>query len=287
MTSETMPQEETPQRPAAPGERLRALLRSGRPTVLPGVFDALSARLASEAGHDALYMSGFAVSASRAALPDTGLLTMTEMVNQATSIVAATGLPILADGDTGYGNAESVARTIRSYEQAGTAGVHIEDMLWPRQATTVISRADMVARIEAAQRARRDESFLIVGRTDAYDTLGIDEALQRVKLLDDVGVDAISVHSLTRREQFLRLRDATELPLVANIVEGLTELESASEFADIGYDIVLFSITALRCVIQETLALYQELARFGSLRTNEHRLTSLNETMSLLSASPA
>lgn len=254
----------------------------GRPLLLPGVFDALSARLAAAAGFEALYMSGFGVSASRSALPDAGLLTMTEMVDEATAIVDATSVPLLADADTGYGGLASVARTVRRFEQAGVAGIHLEDTLWPREGRQVLSREGMIERVEAALAARRNASFLIVGRTDAYDTLGLDEAISRARLLEATGVDAVFVHSLTRKAEFARLRDVTELPLVANVVEGLTEVDELAAFGELGYELVIFSITALRRAVHATLGLYRELAECGHVRGRRDELASLEETLSLL-----
>jgi 2,3-dimethylmalate lyase len=250
--------------------------------VIPGAYDALSARLAATAGFRSVYMSGFGVSASRAALPDGGLLTMSEMVDQATAIVEATSVPVLADADTGYGSPASVARTIRRYEQAGVAGVHLEDSLWPRETQRVASRETMIARIEAAVGARRDNSFLIVGRTDAYDTLGLDEAIGRVRLLEGLGVDAIFVHSLTTRDEFLRVRDATSIPLVANVVDGLTEVVDKAEFAELGYDAIIYSISALRAAMRAVLNVYRELAATGYLHRQRECLLSIEETVSLL-----
>ena len=265
-----------------PGERLRSLLGVGRPLLLPGVFDSLSARLADAAGFEALYMSGFGVSASRSALPDDGLLTMTEMVDEATAIVEATSVPLLADADTGYGGLASVARTVRRFEQAGVAGIHLEDTLWPREGRQVTTRGEMVERVEAALAARRNSSFLIVGRTDAYDTLGLDEAISRALLLEAAGVDAVFVHSLTRKAEFARLREVTELPLLANVVEGLTEVDELAAFGELGYELVIFSITALRCAMRATLGLYRELAESGHVRDAHVDLMSLEETLSLL-----
>jgi 2-methylisocitrate lyase-like PEP mutase family enzyme len=270
-----------------PGERLRSLLGVGSPLLLPGVFDALSARLAAAAGFEALYMSGFGVSASRSALPDAGLLTMTEMVDEATAIVDATSVPLPADADTGYGGLASVARTVRRFEQAGVAAIHLEDTLWPREGGQVLSREGMVERVEAALAARLNASFLIVGRTDAYDTLGLDEAISRALLLEAAGVDAVFVHSLTRKIEFARLRDVTELPLLANVVEGLTEIDELSAFAELGYELVIFSITALRRAVRATLGLYRELAEFGHVHDQHDDLASVEETLSLLEAADA
>lgn len=265
------------------GSRFRALLEQRRPLLIPGVYDALSARLAVAAGFRSVYMSGFGVSASRAAFPDAGLLTMSEMVDEATSIVEATDVPVLADADTGYGNVANVARTIRRYEQAGVAGVHLEDSLWPRNGQRVASRGTMIARIEAAVGARRDDSFVIVGRTDAYDTLGFAEAIKRVRLLERLGVDAIFVHSLKTRDEFARLREATATPLVANVVDGLTEVSGAAEFAELGYEAIIFSVSALRAAMRAALSVYRELAEAGTLHRQHEMLLSVDETVSLVS----
>lgn len=196
-------------------------------------------------------------------------------------------MPLLADADTGYGGLASVARTIRRFEQAGVAGIHVEDTLWPREGRQVLSREGMVERVEAALAARRNASFLIVGRTDAYDTLGFNEAISGARLLEAAGVDAVFVHSLTRTTEFARLRDMTELPLLANVVEGLTEVDELSAFAELGYELVIFSITALRRAMLATLGLYRELAEFGHVRGRHDDLASLEETLPLLEAAHA
>ena len=267
---------------APAGAQLRSLLRSEHPLVLPGVFDAISARLAASAGFPALYMSGFGVGACRAALPDDGLLTMTETTDQASAIIDATNLPVLADADTGYGHLGSVARAVRRYEQVGVAGIHIEDLAYPKRGAQVVSRAEMVDRVEAALAARRASSFMIVGRTDSLDELGIEDAVDRARLLAQAGADAVFVHSLTQKGQFKRVRDAVDVPLVASVVEGLTEPTSAAEMEELGYEIVLFPISVLRGTIPRTLELYRELALHGALGVKASSLLALDELDALL-----
>jgi 2-methylisocitrate lyase-like PEP mutase family enzyme len=266
----------------AAGGRLRELARTEAPLVLPGVYDALSARLATAAGFRALYMSGYAVSASRAALPDDGLLTMSEMIEQAAAIVAASSLPVLADADAGYGDLASVARTVRRYEQVGVAGVHVEDVVQPKRGARVVSRRDMLRRIDAALSARADPAFVVVGRTDSYDTLGLDEAIVRARLLARAGVDVVFVHSLTRRSDFLRLREAVDAPLLMNVIDGITDVTSAEGARELGYALVIFSISALRLRIRSELGLYQTLAGSGQVGRLVSSLGSLDESERLL-----
>jgi 2-methylisocitrate lyase-like PEP mutase family enzyme len=259
------------------GARLRELVHTTAPLVLPGVYDALSARLATRAGFQALYMSGFAVSASRAALPDDGLLTMSEMTDQAAAIASATPLPVLADADAGYGSLASAARAIQRYEQAGVAGVHLEDVVQPKQGTRIVSKREMLRRIDTAMEARADPSFVVVGRTDAYDTLGLDEAIVRARLLARAGVDAVFVHSLTGRSEFLRLREAVDCLLLMNIVEGVTEVASVEDARELGYGLVIFPISAIRLRMRSEFEMYGALARAGGIGRRVSRLASLEE----------
>lgn len=263
--------------PETAGRQLRDLIIGGQTLVLAGVFDALSARLALAAGFRALYMSGAGVSASRAALPDNGLLTMTEMSDEAEAIVSATNLPVLADADTGYGDSGSVRRTVRRYERAGVGGMHIEDLTFPKHGVDVVSRIEMVERVEAALAARTDPSLMIVGRTDSLDTLGLDEAMERARMLESIGVDAVFVHGLSQRNQFDRVRKAISVPLVANLVEDVTEVASAAEVKEAGYEIAIFSISALRAAMKAAMSVYGELVQNGRLSSPSSELLPLNE----------
>jgi 2-methylisocitrate lyase-like PEP mutase family enzyme len=268
------------------GARFRELLAEHSPLVLPGVFDALSARTAAASGFEAVYMSGFGTSASRMALPDNGLLTMSEMVDQAASIVEATALPVLADADAGYGGPASMERTVRRYEQAGVAAIHLEDTVSPKRGLYVVSRTEMVERIEASLGARTDPSFFVVGRTDAYDTLGFDEAIERARLLASAGVDAVFVHSLTQYSEFDRLRKAVDVPLLMNIVEGVTQPESSEEAARLGYELVVFSISCLRRVVSVEIETYSRLREEGRLTSLRETFAPLDEVAALLNGEP-
>ncbi len=171
---------------AAGGPRLRALLAGSDPVLAPGAYDALSARLVERAGFPAVYMTGFGVSASLVGLPDAGLLTMTEMAEQARRLVDAVSVPVIADADTGYGNPINVIRTVQMYERAGVAAIHLEDQVAPKkcghtEGKQVIPAKEMAEKVRAAVAARRSEDFLIIARTDARAIEGLDAALERAR----------------------------------------------------------------------------------------------------------
>ena len=173
-------------RPAAARPRLRELLAQPEPLVAPGAYDALSARLVEQAGFDVVYMTGFGTTAALAGRPDVGLLTGTEMIDNARRIAAAVDVPVIADADTGYGNAINVVRTVQAYEQAGVAGIHIEDHVMPKKCghmsgKAVIPADEMVGKIRAAVAARRDPDFLLIARTDAAAVEGLSAAIERAR----------------------------------------------------------------------------------------------------------
>ncbi|MDH5556702.1 MAG: isocitrate lyase/PEP mutase family protein, partial [Alphaproteobacteria bacterium] len=205
--------------------KLRALLDSGEIVQMPAVFDALSARLVAEAGFEASFMSGFAVSAARLALPDTGLLSYGEIVDQGRNICAAVDIPVIGDGDTGYGNAVNVKRTVRGYAQAGFAAVMIEDQQWPKRCghtkgKAVVEFDEAVARIKAAADARDEGAgIMILARTDARGTHGMDEALRRAEAFKKAGADMLFVEAPESEEEMRLI--CREIPgwHLANMVE--------------------------------------------------------------------
>src|ERR671916_638414 len=211
----------------APRARLRELLAGPLPVVAPGAYDALSARLVEQAGFDVVYMTGFGTTASLIGRPDVGLLGGAEMVDNARRIVAAVDVPVIADADTGYGNAINVVRTVRSYEQAGVAGIQLEDQVMPKKCghmsgKLLIGADEMVGKVRAAAEARRDPDLLIVARTDAVAVTGTDDAIARARAFADAGADVLFVEAPTSEADIERV--ATELrgaaPLVFNWAEG-------------------------------------------------------------------
>src|SRR3970040_1677716 len=203
--------------------RLRTLLARPGCLVVPGVADAFAARMVKMEGFEAVYMTGFGTRLPRLRAPDVGLLTASEMIDNAGRIVDASGLPVVADADTGYGNPINTRRTIRDYEKAGVAGVHIEDQAWPKRCghlagKRVIPTAEMVAKIKAACDARRDPDFVIITRTDAIAIEGLDAALERGERYREAGADVLFIEAPVGREQVERVaKHFKGMPLLYNL----------------------------------------------------------------------
>jgi 2,3-dimethylmalate lyase len=237
----------------SPRARLRALLATPGPVIAPGAYDALSARLIEHAGFDLVYMTGFGSTASLLGRPDVGLLSATEMIDNAGRIASAVELPVLADADTGYGNAINVLRTVTAYEQAGVAGLHLEDQVSPKRCghlsgKAVIDVEEMVGKIEAAVAARRDPDLLLIARTDAAAVEGLDAALERARRYVAAGADALFVEAPTSEADIARV--AGELrglaPLVFNWAEGgRTPPLPLARIAELGFALVIFPIGTL------------------------------------------
>ena len=237
--------------------RLRELLSSNKLITMPGCYDAMSARLIERAGFEATFMGGFAVSASRIGMPDTGLISYTEMLDQGTNICAAVSIPVIGDGDTGYGNALNVQRTVRGYARAGFACVMIEDQVAPKRCghtrgKQTVDREEARARIQAAVDAREaGNDILVMARTDANATEGFDEALERARMFIEVGADITFLEAPTDEEQMRTY--CAEVPgyKMANMVEqGDTPLLSPAALQEIGYNIAIYPITLILAGIQ-------------------------------------
>ncbi|HET9063444.1 MAG TPA: isocitrate lyase/PEP mutase family protein [Candidatus Binatia bacterium] len=238
--------------PSSPADRLRALLAKPGLLAMPCCFDALSAKLIEEAGFPLTFMSGFAVSAARAALPDTGLLSYGEMVAQGRDICAAVSIPVIGDADTGYGNAVNVKRTVRGYAAAGFACAMIEDQLWPKRCghtrgKQVVARAEALARVRAAADARDEGAgILVMARTDARTMLGLDEALSRAYGFVEAGADIVFVEAPETEAEMARI--CAEVPghHLANMVEGgRTPVLPPDRLAALGFKIAAYPLTLL------------------------------------------
>jgi carboxyvinyl-carboxyphosphonate phosphorylmutase len=258
-------------RPPAARPRLRELLARPEPLLAPGAYDALSARLIEQTGFDVVYMTGFGSTASLVGRPDVGLLTGTEMVDNARRIVAAVDLPVIADADTGYGNAINVVRTVQAYEQAGVAGIHLEDQVMPKKCghmsgKAVIPADEMVGKIRAAVAARRDPDFLLIARTDAAAVEGLPAALDRARAYAAAGADVLFVEAPTSEDDIARV--ATELsgvaPLVFNWAEGgRTPPMPLAQIAELGFALVLFPIGTLLAATEGIRRLLETLRADG------------------------
>ena len=256
----------------APRARLRELLAGPAPVVAPGSYDALSARLVEQTGFDVVYMTGFGTTASLIGRPDVGLLSGSEMIDNARRIVAAVGLPVIADADTGYGNAINVVRTVQGYEQAGVAAIHLEDQVMPKKCghmsgKAVIGLDEMAGKIRAAVAARRDPDLLLIARTDAAAVEGLDAAIVRARAYADAGADLLFVEAPTSDDDVARV--AAELqgvaPLVFNWAEGgRTPPLPLPRIAELGFSLVLFPIGTLLAATAGIRALLATLRADGT-----------------------
>jgi 2,3-dimethylmalate lyase len=258
--------------PTSPRRRLRELLAGGAPVVAPGSYDALSARLVEQAGFDVVYMTGFGSTASLAGRPDVGLLTGTEMADNVRRIVAAVDVPVIADADTGYGNAVNVIRTVQTYEQAGVAGLHLEDQVMPKKCghmsgKAVIGADEMAGKIAAAVAARRDPDLVIIARTDAAAVHGFDDAIARARTFAEAGADLLFVEAPTSEDDIARVAQelAGVAPLVFNWAEGgRTPPLPLSRVAELGFSLVLFPIGTLLAAAAGIQAMLADLKANGT-----------------------
>jgi len=254
----------------SPGKRFRELLARPQILVVPGAFDALSAKLAERAGFEAVYMTGAGTVNAVAGLPDIGLLSLTEVASNAGYIANAVRIPVFADADTGYGNALNVMRTVRTYEQAGLAGLHIEDQVSPKRCGHVAGKEcvpldEMVGKIRAAAAARSDPDFVIIARTDSKAPLGFDEAVKRGRAYAAAGADIVFPEALQTKEEFAAYAREIQAPLLANMTEfGKTPYLTAKEFEELGYRIVIYAVSALRVALKAMQAFYADLRRNGT-----------------------
>jgi 2,3-dimethylmalate lyase len=252
--------------------RLRALLAENRCIVAPGVADAFAARLVALEGFDAIYMTGFGTSLTRLGMPDVGLLTASEMVDNAYRIADASGLPLVADADTGYGNPINTRRTIRDYEKAGVAGVHIEDQSWPKRCghlagKRVIPAAEMVAKIKAACDARRDPDFVIIARCDAIAIEGLEAALERGARYREAGADMLFIEAPVGRAEVEKVAARFKgVPLLYNMAaSGKTPDLPADELGRLGFRLAIYPNWLLLAAIPAMQNLLNELKRTGSI----------------------
>jgi 2,3-dimethylmalate lyase len=251
--------------------RLRELLASGETILAPGAFDALSARLVEEAGFPAVYMTGFGTSAALLGRPDVGLLTMTEMADNAARIAGCVDIPLIADADTGYGNPINVIRTVGAYEAAGAAGIHIEDQVAPKkcghmEGKLVIPAREMVQKVRAAVEARTDPDFVIIARTDARAVEGLDSALDRASQYRDAGADVLFVEAVVSENEAAQVTRALPgVPLLFNWAEGgKTPPVSLDRLRELGYRVVIFPISTLLAATAAMRQILGEIARTGT-----------------------
>jgi methylisocitrate lyase len=270
---------------------LRRALRKGC-VAMPGAFNAATARLVERSGFGAVYVSGAGLANATAGVPDIGLLTLTEVAQLAGYIADAVNIPALADADTGFGGVDQVARTVQAFERAGLAGMHLEDQVFPKRCghlagKEVVPDDEMIAKIRAATRARRDRDFLLVARTDARAVEGFDAAVKRARTYLEAGADAIFPEALQSAKEFREFARQVRAPLLANMTEfGRSPLLSVPQLAALGYRMVIFPLTAFRVTMKAAEQCLHELQRRGTQRAWLPRMQTRQELYDLLGYDP-
>jgi methylisocitrate lyase len=237
------------------GQRLR-ILAEDTTLMIPGAFDALVGRMIESAGYPAMYLSGAAFSAGTLALPDIGLFTLSELVEQTRRLTSRVSIPLIVDADTGFGEPVNVERTVEELEAAGAAAIQLEDQRLPKRCghlsgKSLVEPGEMCAKLRAAVRARRDDDLVLIARTDARGVSGMDEALDRARAYLEAGADWIFPEALADRDEFERFSAEIDAPLIANMTEfGRSPLLGVEELAQMGYAAVLFPVTLLRVAMK-------------------------------------
>src|SRR3954453_4967471 len=233
-----------------PAQQIRDLVANDT-VLMPGVYDALTARIAARVGFDIVFISGYSVSAARLGEPDFGFLTQTEMADAARSVCRVSNAPVIVDADTGYGNAVNVLRTVRDLQDAGAAGVFLEDQVWPKKCghmagKRVVPTEEHAAKIRAAVDGRGDRDLFVVARTDARQPLGLDAAIERCLAYKEAGADALFVEAPQSVEELERVAAALPGPLVANMIErGATPHLTRSQLRDLGFNLIVCPLAGL------------------------------------------
>lgn len=273
--------------PAAKRATLRSALASSKIQLFPGAFNPLSAKLIQDRGFDGVYISG-AVIAADLGLPDVGLTTLTEAATRARQISRMTDLPTLVDADTGFGEPLNVARTVHELEDAGVAGLHIEDQVNPKRCghldgKSVVDAAAASKRIRAAVDARRDPNLVIMARTDIRAIEGMAAAIDRAKMLVDAGADAIFPEAMKTLAEFAAMRAAVNVPILANMTEfGKSELFSTEQLADVGINLVIYPVSLLRLAMGAAERGLETIRREGCLTSELPQMQTRQRLYELL-----
>lgn len=269
----------------------RQLLKKGT-LVMPGAFNAAVALLIEKIGFEAVYISGAGLANGMAGFPDIGLLTMTEVVQQAGYIASAVNIPAIADADTGYGELPNIERTVKTFEKSGVAGIHIEDQEFPKRCGHVSGKVvapeeEMEEKIRAACDARDDSDFLIIARTDSRAVSGIEDAIERAKRYKDAGADVIFPEALESRREFEVFAKEVKATLMANMTDfGKTPYISVKEFEEMGYSIVIFPMTPFRVAMKAIEEALIELKVTGTQKGFIHKMQTRKELYKLLRYEP-
>jgi len=264
-------------------KNLKSMLKSKKPLVIPGVYDALGAKIAQKVGFDAMFQTGYGTSATLFGMPDYGFIGATETVDNARRICRAASVPVIVDSDTGYGNALSVWKLVKELESAGASGIFLEDQKWPKrcghmQGKDVVTQEEYTEKLSAAIDARESKDFIIVARTDARATKGLDEAIERGKQNKKTGADAVFVEAPRSINEMKKIGKEINAPLVANMIEGgATPLSSAEALSKMGFNIILYPLSVLYANTFATMNILQELKKTGNTSKYKQKVVNFDQ----------
>ena len=269
-------------------KKLSSMIKSKKPLVIPGVYDAIGAKIAEKVGFDAMFQTGYGTSATLFGMPDYGFIGATETVDNARRISNAISVPLIVDSDTGYGNALSVWKLVKELESTGAAGIFLEDQKWPKrcghmQGKEVIPQEEYTEKLGAAIDARENKDFIIVARTDARATEGLDKAIERGLQNKKTGADAIFIEAPRTLNEMKKIGKEIKAPLVANMIEGgATPMNSAQTLNKIGFNIVLYPLSVLFANTFATMNILQELKNKGTTSKYKQKVVNFDQFNSLV-----
>ena len=263
---------------------IRKLLNDkSKSLVIPGVYDAIGAKIVEKVGFEAMFQTGYGTSATLLGMPDYGFIGSTETVDNARRICHAVSIPVIVDADTGYGNALSVNKLVRELETAGASGIFLEDQKWPKRCghmkgKEVIPKDEYAEKLQAALDARSTKDFIIVARTDARATEGLDKAIERGLFYKKIGADAIFIEAPKTIREMQKIGNSIDAPLVANMIEGgATPISSKSKLHSMGFKIVLYPLSVLFSNTFATFQTLEELKRFGITKKSKKRMVNFDQ----------
>jgi methylisocitrate lyase len=263
---------------------IKKLLKDkSKPLVIPGVYDAIGAKVVEKVGFEAMFQTGYGTSATLLGMPDYGFIGSTETVDNARRICHAVSVPVIVDADTGYGNALSVHKLVNELETAGASGIFLEDQKWPKRCghmkgKEVIPKDEYAEKLQAALDARSNKDFIIVARTDARATEGLDKAIERGLFYKKIGADVIFIEAPKSIKEMQKIGNSIKAPLVANMIEGgTTPLSSQSKLHNMGFKIILYPLSVLFSNTFATFQTLRELKKLGVTRKSEKRMVNFDQ----------
>ena len=269
-------------------KKLSRMIKSKKPLVIPGVYDAIGAKIAEKVGFDAMFQTGYGTSATLFGMPDYGFIGATETVDNARRISNAISVPLIVDSDTGYGNALSVWKLVKELESAGAAGIFLEDQKWPKrcghmQGKEVIPQEEYTEKLGAALDARENKDFIIVARTDSRATEGLEKSIERGIQNKKTGADAVFIEAPRTLDEMKKIGKEIKAPLVANMIEGgATPMNSAQTLNKIGFNIILYPLSVLFANTFATMNILQELKNTGTTSKYKQKVVNFDQFNSLV-----